>query len=69
MAAKLIPLREWAHDLFGEHAPHYNSLLNWIKRNSIMPRPIKVGRRYLCDPKARYIDPVAEKIGRMADGR
>jgi hypothetical protein len=62
---KLIPLSVWAYDVFGEHAPHRNTLLNWVRNGKIVPFPVKVGRSYFVEPDARYFDPVAEKIRRM----
>jgi predicted site-specific integrase-resolvase len=69
MAAQLIPLRTWAEAVFGEHRPHANTLLNWIKNGKIRPVPRKVGREYFCRPDAEYVDPVAERIERMIGGR
>lgn len=69
MNAQLIPVRTWAQRIFGEHSPHPNTLLNWIHSGKILPVPIKVGSRYFCQPEARYIDPRAADIERMANGR
>ncbi|CAN0620465.1 Exc domain-containing protein [Burkholderia multivorans] len=69
MAAQLIPLRTWAESIFGEYKPHPNTLLNWIHSGKISPAPIKVGSRYFCKPTARYVDPVADEIERMVNGR
>jgi len=69
MAAKLIPLRVWAEEVFGEYAPHKNTLLAWCKNGKILPVPRKVGREYFCSPDARYVDPVAEKIERILGDR
>ncbi|RQS63860.1 excisionase [Burkholderia sp. Bp8984] len=66
---KLIPLSVWAEQTFGEYAPHRNTLLSWVKNGKIRPFPKKVGRRYFVTPEAEYIDPVAQKIQRMIDGR
>ena len=65
---KLVPLSVWAEQTFGEHAPHRNTLLSWVKNGKIVPMPTRVGRRYFCSPDAEYYDPVAEKIRRMVDG-
>jgi hypothetical protein len=62
---KLIPVSAWAEDVFGEYAPHPNTLRNWIRNGKILPVPVKVGHQYFCSPDARYFDPVAEKIQRM----
>lgn len=69
MAAQLIPLANWAESIFGEHRPHPNTLLNWIKNGRIRPIPKKVGRGYFCRPDAEYVDPNAEKIQRLINGR
>ncbi|EMN5130202.1 hypothetical protein RVV79_003318 [Burkholderia contaminans] len=66
---KLIPLSEWADEMFGEHAPHRHTLRNWVNNGKIRPVPIKVGRSYFVTPDARYVDPVAEEIQRLIDGR
>lgn len=63
---KLVPVSVWAVEVFGEHAPHPNTLRRWIQNAKIVPYPVLVGRRYFCSPDARYFDPVAEKINRMA---
>lgn len=68
MTARLIPVAAWADAVFGEHRPHQNTLLNWIKAGRIRPVPRKVGRGYFCRPDAEYVDPVAEKIERMTSG-
>lgn len=68
MAAQLIPIATWAQLVFGEHMPHRNTLLNWIKNGHIRPFPKKVGRRYFCRPDAEYVDHRADKINRMIDG-
>lgn len=68
MTPELIPVREWAQQVFGEHAPHPNTLLNWIHGGKISPVPIKVGSRYFCKPSAHYVDPRAEDIERMVYG-
>jgi len=59
---KLIPLSAWAEEMFGEHAPHRNTLYNWRRGGWIVPAPIKIGRRYFVEPTAVY----ADKYGAMA---
>ena len=68
MAAQLIPVRAWAAAVFGEHTPHRNTLLSWIKNGHIRPFPKKVGRRYFCRPDAEYVDHRADRINRMSNG-
>jgi Excisionase-like protein len=65
---KLVPLSTWAELIFGEHQPHKNTLLNWVKNGKIIPVPAKIGRRYFCSPDARYYDPIAEEVKRMVEG-
>ncbi|MGU7839435.1 excisionase [Burkholderia sp. AW33-5] len=69
MTPALIPVREWAQQIFGSHAPHPNTLLNWIHSGKILPRPMKVGRGYFCRPDAEYVDETADRINRMIHGR
>jgi predicted site-specific integrase-resolvase len=69
MAAQLIPIATWAERVFGEHAPHQNTLMRWVHGGKILPRPMKVGRGYFCQPDAKYVDETAERINRMIYGR
>lgn len=50
-----VPLRVWATLLFGEYAPHYNTLLRWVHDGRIVPAAKKVGRRWFVQPSAQYI--------------
>jgi len=65
---KLIPVAVWAEMVFGDYAPHPNTLRSWVRNGKILPVPVKVGHRYFCSPEARYIDPRAERISRMIKG-
>lgn len=47
---KLIPVTVWAEMMFGEYAPHRNTLANWVRNGKIAPLPVKVGRQYFCSP-------------------
>ena len=69
MSAQLIPVRKWAVAVFGDHVPHANTLLNWIKNGKIRPVPRKVGRQYFCRPDAEYVDPQVDELERMINGR
>lgn len=69
MAAQLVSVYSWAEHLFGERCPHRNTLLKWIHLGKIRPMPLKVGREYFCKPDAEYVDPVADKVNRMVNGR
>ncbi|MFM0732356.1 excisionase [Paraburkholderia sediminicola] len=53
---KLIPLEAWAKQVFGEYAPHRNTLYNWRRFGWIVPAPIKIGNRYFVEPTAVYAD-------------
>jgi hypothetical protein len=67
--AQLIPIAKWAENLLGEHRPHRNTLRNWIHAGKISPRPVKVGNSFFCKPDARFVDPVADRLERMTNGR
>lgn len=67
--AKLIPLRVWAQEMFGEYCPHPNTLLNWTKSGKLVPHPIKVGSRYFVRPETEYFDQFAWDVRRMVEGR
>lgn len=69
--ARLIPVSEWAAEVFGAHKPHRTTLARWIENGLIRPMPRKVGRTYFCPPNAEYIDPRADKmdlIERISNG-
>jgi hypothetical protein len=62
---RLIPLTTWAELTFGEHAPHRNTVLNWVRDGKIVPRPVRVGRRYFCKPDAEYVDAMTRAVNRL----
>lgn len=51
---RLIPLQVWAANMFGEHAPHANTLLRWTHEGRIQPQPRKISRRWWVSPGAEY---------------
>lgn len=51
---RLVPLEVWSQLLLGEHAPHKNTLLRWIKEGRIQPQPVKVGHKWCVKPDAEY---------------
>lgn len=51
---RLIPLDVWAKLLLGEHAPHKNTLRNWVHNGRIYPMPVKIGKRWFVKPDAEY---------------
>jgi len=53
---KYVPLTVWAELMFGEHAPHRNTLMRWVNDGRIYPLPKKIGRTWFCTPDADYID-------------
>jgi hypothetical protein len=58
----------WAAAIFPDWKPHPNTLRNWVHNGKIRPAPKKIGNKYFCDPKAEYVDPIADKIERMTRG-
>jgi hypothetical protein len=52
---RYLPLTFWAALLLGEHAPHYNTLLRWVRDGRIYPRPIKVGGAWNVRKDAAYM--------------
>ncbi|CAL8474574.1 protein of unknown function [Caballeronia sp. S22] len=42
--------------MFGEHAPHRNTIRNWIRDGRIYPPPRKIGSAWFCTPDADYVD-------------
>lgn len=52
---RLVPIAAWARIVFGEHAPHANTLLRWVREGRIQPQPRKVGRKWFVKPDAGYI--------------
>lgn len=68
LVPKLVPLEVWAEQLFGEYAPHRNTLLNWRRNGRILPVPIKCGSRYFVEPTAVYADNDGEMARRLGNG-
>jgi hypothetical protein len=52
---KLVPLSEWAIAMFGQHAPHINTLLRWTNEGRITPQPKKCGRAWFVPLHAEYL--------------
>jgi predicted site-specific integrase-resolvase len=55
-APRLVPLAEWAKLVFGQFAPHANTLLKWTHEGRIHPQPKKVGKNWFVAPTAEYQD-------------
>ena len=53
--ARYVPLTVWAEQVFGEHAPHYNTLLRWAHEGRIQPQAKKIGRKWWVVPSAEYV--------------
>jgi hypothetical protein len=65
---KLVPLEVWAEQIFGEYAPHRNTLYNWRRFGWIVPSPIRIGHRYFVEPTAVYADRRGEMARRPGSG-
>ncbi|WP_322040075.1 excisionase [Burkholderia diffusa] len=62
---KLIPLRVWAEQTFGEYAPAQRTILRWVKSGLIHPQPKKMGAVYYVSPNAEYLTPSDLRVRRM----
>jgi len=61
---RLIPLSDWAVEVFGEHKPHSSTLLRWVHDGRIKPQPKKIGRTYFVEPKAEYVEAECDLLER-----
>ncbi|WP_365782211.1 excisionase [Oryzomicrobium sp.] len=52
----MISLKKWAERL--DPPPHPNTLRNWTRDGKIIPPPVKIGRAYYVNEKARHISEV-----------
>lgn len=52
---RLVPIAVWASMVFGDHAPHANTLRRWIHDGRIHPRAKKIGRIWWVVPDAEYV--------------
>jgi predicted site-specific integrase-resolvase len=52
---RLVPLAEWAKMVFGDFAPHQNTLRRWTREGRIHPLPKKVGHNFFVPPQAEYM--------------
>lgn len=65
MMPRLIPLKQWAVEMFGEeHKPHDNTLHRWVHEGRIRPQPKKIGRAFFVDPKANYVEAESDLLAR-----
>jgi hypothetical protein len=53
---RLVPLAVWAAMVFGEHAPHSNTLLRWAHEGRIQPQARKIARIWWVTPNAEYVE-------------
>ena len=53
---RYILLQDWAAAVFGETAPHQNTLLRWVHEGRIQPAARKIGRRWWVTPTADYVE-------------
>lgn len=54
-APRYVPLNVWAEQVFGDHSPHYNTLLRWAHDGRIQPQARKIGRKWWVVPHAEYV--------------
>lgn len=54
--ARYMPLKDWGKLVFGESAPHQNTLIRWAKEGFIQPKPRKIARTWWVTPAAEYRD-------------
>lgn len=52
---RYVPLRIWAQAMFGEYAPHKNTLIRWVHDGHISPMPRKIGRTWFVKVDADYV--------------
>lgn len=52
----MISLQKWAERL--DPKPHPNTLRSWARGGKIFPTPIKMGRAYYVEERARHINEV-----------
>lgn len=52
---RLVPVAVWAAMVFGDRAPHPNTLLRWVHDGRIQPRARKIARIWWVTPNAEYI--------------
>lgn len=52
---RLVPVTAWAATVFGEHAPHPNTLRRWVHDGRFYPPAKKIGRTWWVTPDAEYV--------------
>lgn len=51
-----MTLQEWAIKQYGQHAPCKATLCSWARNGNLFPQPQKIGRQWLIDPNAQYVE-------------
>ena len=51
-----LSLDEWAANQYGKHVPCMATLRRWAREGHISPAPQKIGRKWLVDETARYVE-------------
>jgi hypothetical protein len=65
MNSKLISLKRWLVNVYGDDAPSIDTARRWVRAGKILPKPEKHGRDYFVHPDARYTDGPARLIDRI----
>ncbi|MCL6401859.1 excisionase [Pectobacterium carotovorum subsp. carotovorum] len=65
--ARMLLLKVWAIDEFGDAAPSSSTLHYYAKHNMIFPPPKKVGRKWMVEQDARFIGMISEPTINKSD--
>ncbi|GKV88465.1 MULTISPECIES: excisionase [Pectobacterium] len=65
--ARMLLLKVWAIDEFGDEKPSNNTLYHYAKHNMISPPPKKVGRKWMVEQDARFIGMISEPTINKSD--
>ena len=52
----MVDLKEWAKHEFGDEAPGRRTLHKYTKYRMMVPPALKVGKKWMVDRNARYVD-------------
>lgn len=55
----MISMSKWAQRF--DPTPHANTLRNWARNGQIVPPPVKIGRAYYVNEKARHINEIIQE--------
>lgn len=67
MTAKMISLRQWAKDTYGDAAPSIGTLRRWARQGRVVAE--KHGREYFVSSDAHYAANDSEKSGNVRSVR